>query len=273
MLQIPRRHAERIERRGLAHAAKAFSLPCPLVGIGRRRRRKHSCVEGGYVERCSRRRRSSIVAVVGSKLRWRGVVRSIQPRIRLGRSFDERQHTYLGYALLLNGTIGEELQDSFLIGIGKAAQAKHGVRAGDEVMGVSSPVADPRLEPVEYYKTSGLRVLHRAKKEDGSPPPWLWVPPELPVYRQRGHRRLDARRFQTHCTACIWGCRMPVEMIIDHWNPVERRYRFETFCYGPKSCRFYKAGRPRRIPGRKGMVYVEEDWLEDDGVAYRGPDD
>jgi hypothetical protein len=24
---------------------------------------------------------------------------------------------------------------------------------------------------------------------------------------------------------------MPVEIIIDHWNPSQKRYRFETFCY------------------------------------------
>ena len=66
---------------------------------------------------------------------------------------------------------------------------------------------------------------------------------------------------------------MPVEIIVDHWNPVERRYRFETFCYGPKSCAFYKAGTPRRVLGRNGMVHVEEDWLEEQDTAHRGPDD
>ena len=29
---------------------------------------------------------------------------------------------------------------------------------------------------------------------------------------------------------------MAVEMIIDHWNPNKRRYRTETFCYGPRAC-------------------------------------
>jgi len=38
---------------------------------------------------------------------------------------------------------------------------------------------------------------------------------------------------------------MAVEMIIDHWNPSKRRYRTETFCYGPRSC-------PSTDPARRG---------------------
>ncbi len=38
---------------------------------------------------------------------------------------------------------------------------------------------------------------------------------------------------------------MPVKLLIDPWNP-SYRYRFETFCYGPRSCTFYKAGAPRK---------------------------
>jgi hypothetical protein len=66
---------------------------------------------------------------------------------------------------------------------------------------------------------------------------------------------------------------MPVEMIIDHWNPSKRRYRFETFCYGPKSCSFYRAGPTRNVPGRKGMSYTKEDWVDEYATSHRGPDD
>jgi len=66
---------------------------------------------------------------------------------------------------------------------------------------------------------------------------------------------------------------MPVEIIIDHWNPSKKRYRFETFCYGPKSCILYKAGPTRKVPGRKGMSYTEEDWVDEDATAHRGLDD
>ena len=206
------------------------------------------------------------------KLAWQGTLVAIHPRIRLIRSFDQRNHNYLGYALHLRGIIGEDERE-FTLGIGKAAQAKHQFRVGDTVSGKALPVVDERTESVEFYKASGLKVVERTGDVLPPPPPWLGVPPELPVYRERGHRRLDARTYQAKCLSCIWGCRMPVEMIIDHWNPSQKRYRFETFCYGPKSCPLYKAGPSRKVPGRKGMIWEEEDWVDEDATAHREEDE
>ena len=42
------------------------------------------------------------------KNEWGGRIMAIQPRIRLLRSFDERSHSYLGYVLRVEGTIGDE---------------------------------------------------------------------------------------------------------------------------------------------------------------------
>ena len=206
------------------------------------------------------------------KMSWQGTLLSVQPRIKLMRSFDQRNHSYLGYTLLLQGRIGES-DGEFLIAIGKAAQEKYKFQAGDVVSGVSQPVADPQTEAAEFYKTSGLKLIQRSSEEPTSAPPWKGVPPELPVYRERGHRRLDTRTYQTKCQVCIWGSRMPVEMIIDQWNPSQKKYRFETFCYGPKSCSFYRAGPTRKVPGRKGMSWEEEDWVDEDATSHRGPDD
>jgi len=131
----------------------------------------------------------------------------------------------------------------------------------------------PELEPVEFYKTTGLKLIQREELAEIAPPPWLGAPPELEVYRERGHRRLSARTYETKCTECIWGCRMAVEMIIDQWNPGQKRYRSETFCYGPKSCLHYKAGPTRKAPGRKGMVWEEEDWVDADATSHRAMDE
>ena len=209
---------------------------------------------------------------MNEKLDWQGTVLAIQPRIRLTRSFDERSHSYLGYALRIQGIIGTD-ERKFLVGIGEAAQAKHRFQAGDVLAGQAAPVADPKLETVEFYRVSGLKVVQRATEQAFSPPPWLGVPPELPVYRERGLRRLDAKTYEARCTSCIWGCRMAVEMIIDQWNPRQRKYRFETFCYGPKSCSLYRPGPTRNVPGRKGMSWEEQDWVDADATAHRGEDD
>lgn len=206
------------------------------------------------------------------KRAWRGEILAVQPRIRLTRSFDERYHSYLGYLLRVRGEVGSAPR-VFTVGIGRAAQAKNAFRAGDEASGVAVPVADGHSEAAEYYKASALRLIQRAQSGAGAPPPWRGVPPTLEEYRQRGHRRLDARTYAGKCELCIWGCRMPVEIILDKWNPEIRQYRFETFCYGPKSCPAYRAGPTRKVPGRKGMQWEEEDWVDEEAVAHRGADD
>lgn len=103
---------------------------------------------------------TSIRNMKSDKLSWHGKVISVQPRIRLIRSFDQRSHAYLGYSLRVLGTIGDDSRE-FLIGIGrdparrepKAAQVKHQFRAGDAASGKSHPVLDTRTEAVEFYKT------------------------------------------------------------------------------------------------------------------------
>jgi len=129
------------------------------------------------------------------------------------------------------------------------------------------------MEIAAYYQASGLEVVERGEVPASDGPPFLGIAPPLPVYRERGHRRLAARTFGSRCRTCIWGCEMAVEMIVDHWNPSVRRYRRETFCYGPKSCSFYKPGPTRKVPGRRGMSWEEEDWIDEDATAHRGMDD
>ncbi|HKW91091.1 MAG TPA: hypothetical protein VJX92_04270 [Methylomirabilota bacterium] len=205
---------------------------------------------------------------------WRGRILGVQPRIRLTRSFDERTHMYLGYVLRLEGTIGGQLGE-YLVGIGPGAQAKRRFRAGDVVRGESQPAGEPRTEPADYYKTVRLELVERQiDVARAASPPWLGVPPELPEYRARGHRRLDAQTYEAKCRTCLWGCRMAVDMIVDPWRPRDDvRYRFETFCYGPKSCRLYRAGPRRKVPGRKGVTWEEPDWVDKEATEHRGPDE
>jgi hypothetical protein len=206
------------------------------------------------------------------KLRWSGALVFVRPRIRLSRSFDQRAHSYLGFVLGLAADSAVESVES-VVAIGPAAQAKHEFRRGDVVSGEGLPVEDPRLEPADIYKASQLRLLERKPTSPSTGPPWHGTPPPLEVYRRRGHRRLDPRTFDARCSTCIWGCRMAVEIVLDHWNPQRRKYRTETFCYGPLSCSIYRAGPKRSVPGRQGMTYIEEDWVDEDATGHRGPDE
>ncbi len=208
------------------------------------------------------------------KVAWSGCILAVQPRIRLLRSFDERQHSYLGYVLRVDGTCGEG-SGTFRIAIGKGAHEKHRFRAGMQVSGLAVPVPDPRFETAGFYRASGFKILKDDEKEPLAEPPFQLAPPDLETYRSRGHCRLDPRTYESKCSTCIWGCRMPVEMIIDHWNPSEKRYRFETFCYGPKSCSFYRLGQnvscrdekacpiPKRTGSMRMPLRIEVRMIED----------
>jgi hypothetical protein len=206
------------------------------------------------------------------KVNWKGTLKGVQPRIRLWRSFDERSHAYLGYVLSVDGEV-DGVSREFKVAIGKGAQAHHNFQVGDRVEGASEPVPDARLETAEFYKTNLLRIVERPSKPVNEPPPWHEPLPDLETYRERGHRRLAARTYESKCHNCLWACRMPVEMIIDHWNPSQKKYRFETFCYGPKSCSFYSSGPTRKVPGRRGMIWEEEDWIDEEATSHRSMDE
>lgn len=180
------------------------------------------------------------------KVFFQGVVLSVQPRIRLLRSFDESSHTYLGYALIVSD---ETTRQDMSIGIRAGVQEKQQLKVGMTISGYCVPVLDPQMETVAYYRVSKMKVLGE-QPLDSANPPWNLVAPPIPVYRERGPRRLSVRTFETKCSSCMWGCNMAVEIIIDQWNPGKRKYRSETFCYGPKSCK----------PNQKGS------WLKWHGV-------
>ena len=135
-----------------------------------------------------------------TKSTFKGTIISIQPRIRLTRSFDEASHTYLGYAITLEGEI-DNINTTFSVGIGKAAHAKHQFKVNDVIFGECVPVPDPDTEPTEYYKVSKLKLITRSTTTGSTSSPWERVPPELEVYRERGHRRLAAKTYDTKCTS------------------------------------------------------------------------
>ena len=98
------------------------------------------------------------------QIAWSGAVTSVQPRIRLTRSFDERSHTYLGYLLRIEGTVGGVFAE-FRVGIGSGTHAKHQFRIGDHVEGLGHQVADPRLEIADIYRVSKLKLIRRGGEE------------------------------------------------------------------------------------------------------------
>ena len=116
---------------------------------------------------------------MNEKIAWSGAVTSVQPRIRLTRSFDERSHTYLGYLLRIEGTVGG-VSAEFRVGIGSGTHAKHQFRMGDRVEGLGHRVAGPRLETADIYRVSKRKLIRRGE-EQALAAPWHGVPPPLPA--------------------------------------------------------------------------------------------
>lgn len=208
------------------------------------------------------------------KREFSGTIEAVQPRIQLTRSFDESAHRYQGFNITLRGQVGEK-NGKFIIAVGKATHAKHGFCRGQIISGTVEPVEEPKKETAGYYKASGIKVT--GEPERRTLPPVYDIPPPLETYRERGPRRLDARTYTNKCAGCQWGCRMPTMIIKDHWD--SRRYgsnvshRYETFCYGPKSCPVYSAGKPRSVTGRNGEQWTEPDWVDDNATMHRGPEE
>ena len=205
------------------------------------------------------------------KITWSGRITGIQPRIKLTRSYDERTHSYLGYLLRIAGPVDGK-ESTFSVGLGPSTFERLRPDVGDDVRGLG--VVAPETETADLYRVSKVEIVKgTAAGHAVSDPPWPGRGPDLREYRRRGHRRLDARRFEGECRDCKWGCRMAVDIILDKWNPRVRKRRFETFCYGPLSCELYRAGRRRTVPWKGGPAWEEPDWLEEEETSHRHPDE
>jgi len=195
------------------------------------------------------------------KKEFAGTVTAVKARIRLLRSFDQISHAYLGYTLVLDGTLRGAEHEDLRIAVGPKTHEKHGFRIGDKVEGFAVPVPDPGLEWATHYKVSGLCLTERGPAVQDVPAnPDGGIAPPLPQYRAGGRRRLDRRTYQRGCQKCPLGLVMATEITIDQWKPERKDWRFETHCYGPRDCPRYRAGKPYRVQGRKPwMVWVDDD--------------
>ena len=82
---------------------------------------------------------------------------------------------------------------------------------------------------------------------------------------------LDAKLWRKQCLACKWANKSAVE-IESKFDKV-RRYRRETFCYGPRSCPQYKMGPPRPVQYINMPPTIDNGWLDDLGAEQRGEED
>ena len=206
------------------------------------------------------------------KIEFCGIIQSVQPRSNVWRyRLDNRTHSLIGYNLFLKGT-AEGIEKEFAVAVSEKQTMKMRFHIGDEILGTAWTKMYPKLEYADYYRAGGLRKISEASDSgDGSTAPWTDEAPELSVYDWRGCRMLDSRSWKGKCFTCKWACMANVT-IEYNWG-ISQKFRFESFCYGPKNCRLYKMGKPRAVPYKDCGSDYDTGWLDDICTENRGEED
>lgn len=195
------------------------------------------------------------------KIKWEGTIRSIQPRTRVWRYITHnRTHFHVGYNIFFAGKSEEGLTE-FSIAISEKQQQKGNFQIGDRLKGTAWTKRYPKREFADYYRAGSLKILQRDEKPIRKTCPWTGRVPEMDTYEKRGARMLSKSLWKGKCFTCYWATMSNVEIQWDFDRNI-KRYRFESFCYGPKSCKNYKMGRSRSVPYKNRDSATDDGWLD-----------
>lgn len=204
---------------------------------------------------------------------WSGTIRALQCRAWVWRYLvDNRTHHPLGFNLWIEGEAAGQ-PGKLVVAISELQQRKMQLRIGDTVKGTAWPCENAKHEIANFYRAGSLKVLTRTEKtKEENGPPFVGMAPPLEVFKARGARLLDSRRWRGECMTCLWANKSAVE--IEYNFGKTKRYRSETFCYGPKSCPLYSMGEPRPVPYHDRTEHVLDDGALDDCLTgHRGEND
>lgn len=183
-----------------------------------------------------------------SKVAWQGTILSIQPRTTVWRyRVDNRTHGHIGYNIFLSGE-AEGIAKEFVVAISEKQQQTVGFRIGDEAKGTAWTKKYPEWEYADYYRAGSLKRVkpNDVLADEKDAPPWFGAPPDMETYEWRRCRVLSKSSWRGKCFRCKWATMANVTIEYD-WG-VKQKFRFESFCYGPKSCKFYKKGKSPMVP-------------------------
>lgn len=196
------------------------------------------------------------------KLKWQGVVMSVQARTRVWRYVtDNRTHYHIGYNLFIEGESEEGLTE-FSVAISEKQYVKGQFRIGDTIKGTAWTKNYPEREFADYYRVGALKVLSSNEELSETTCPWTGLPPTMETYEWRGARMLSKSLWKGKCFTCYYATMSNVEIQWDFDRDI-KKYRFESFCYGPKSCKKYKMGRARSVPYKGRGSSSDTGWLDD----------
>lgn len=202
------------------------------------------------------------------KIKWSGIVESIQPRTRVWRYItDNRTHYHLGYNIFISGK-SDEGKTEFCIAVSEKQQNKAMFTIGDRVKGTGWTKKYPKREYADYYRAGALKVVEKNIDAKASVVPWTGKLPSMDTYEKRGARMLSKKTWKNKCFKCYWANMANVEIQWDFDRDI-KKYRFETFCYGPVDCPNYKRGRARAVPYKNRGSFMDDGMLDDLCIEQR----
>lgn len=206
------------------------------------------------------------------KVKWSGTIKSIQPRTRVWRYITHnRTHYHIGYNIFIVGE-SDEGKTEFSVAISEKQQQKGLFRIGDFVKGTGWTKLYPKREYADYYRAGALKLIDKDEEFIETSSPWNGLPPDMSVYEYRGARMLSKSLWKSKCFTCKWAAMANVEIQWDFDKDI-KRYRFESFCYGPMSCNRYKPGRPRAVPYKNMDSALDDGYLDELCTEMRDWDD
>jgi hypothetical protein len=168
----------------------------------------------------------------------------------------------LGYNLFIEGCSSEG-KKQYVVAISEKQQLKMLFRIGDVIKGTAWIKQYVEREFADYYRSGSLKILNRSVDSlEISAQPWIMLPPTMQTYEERGARLLSKSLWETKCFKCIWANMANVEIQWDFDKDI-KKYRFETFCYGPRSCKLYKMGRARSVPYKNRDSAIDDGYLDE----------
>ena len=151
-------------------------------------------------------------------------------------------------------------------------QQKYGFQIGDTIAGSGWTKKYPEREFADYYRAGSMKILAPGHDLNLTAAPWTGLLSDLHTYEERGARMLSKSLWQGKCLTCFWAAMANVEIQWDFDRDI-KKYRFETYCYGPKSCRHYKMGRARTVPYKNRGSVSDDGYLDELCTESRDWDD
>ncbi len=208
-----------------------------------------------------------------TRVAWQGRILAVQCRAWVWRyKLDNRTHHHLGFNLWINGDVDGK-KGKFIVAVSDKQHGKMQFKIGDLIKGTAWPCIKAKHEIADYYRAGGFKRLEDGEDDpDAAVFPFVGPPPPLDVFAERGARMLDPKRWRKDCFVCMWANKSAVEIEYDFGKT--KRYRKETFCYGPKFCPFYDMGPARPVHYCDSPIpHMDEGWMDENCTSGRWDDE